>query len=184
MTDAEKNNMPLCRLGNAIAVASACCADQMKKFIQDDTEKVHRQSLVYFEFTYFFMHLTNRVAFRVLGNERRIKLQDELWPAAVHATIESLCGNWPPDMKEKIKHEFVEKLNDAEVEYSKCQLRSSDNPLSSDSNGLFPKLGRNVAELAGRSGDGDMIQQIVFFARTSFASMNLDTLVEEAGNSL
>ena len=177
MREAERQTAPLRELGKALQVASAQCANEMKRWITDDAEKIQRESLVYFEFVYFFMHITNRVAFRILGHERRTKLQEELGPAMVHAVVESLCGHWPGEMKERIKHEFFEKMNDAEVEYSACPLQSSDNPLGS--NALFPLLARHVADLAGSPDNPEVILDALYVARTALAATDLDRLVGE-----
>jgi hypothetical protein len=178
--EAEKKVAPLQELGRAIVVASARCAEQMQKFIKDDTEIVYRKLYVHFEFIYFFMHLTNRTAFRVLGHERRVRLQQDLGPAMANGTIETYFAHWPEEMKHKMQLEFLQKLNDTEIEYSTCrEFYSSESPLSS--NTLCTKLGRNVADLAGSLDNPAARLMAMEVAMKAYEGMGLDKLIEEAG---
>ena len=129
------------------------------------------------------MHMANRIAFGKLGNERRIKLQDELAPLIIDPTIKSLFGHWPQKSKERIKSDFCEKLNDTEIEYSDCkELLSKDNPFSDKA--LFSKLAKNVAELSGHPNNPEMLIQIITLSVNAWKNMKLEELVDAIGKEL
>jgi len=101
----KKDKFAIGELSNVIFKNSLDCAEALKNYLNDSTEKERQEKWIYvlFEFIYFFMHMTNRIAFGKLGNERRIKLQNELAPLIIDPTIKSLFGHWPKKLKEGIK---------------------------------------------------------------------------------
>jgi hypothetical protein len=182
----KKDKSAIVELSNVIFKSSLDCAEALKNYLNDFTEKERQERWIYilFEFIYFFMHMTNRIAFGKLGNEGRIKLQDELAPLIIGPTIESLFGHWPRKLKQGIKNDFYEKLNDAEIEYSGCnELLSKDHPFTSDK-ALFSKLARNVAELSGHSNNPAMLLQIITVSVDAWKNMKLEELVVAVGKEL
>jgi hypothetical protein len=69
----------------------------------------------------FFLHLTNRSAFAQLGHEKRNKLQEELAPLVIDATIRTFFGHWPQNSKDGIKRDFYNRMNNTEMEYGSCK---------------------------------------------------------------
>lgn len=182
----KKDKSAIGELSNVIFKTSLDCAEKLKNYLNDSPEKERQEKWIYvlFEFIYFFMHMTNRIAFGKLGNEGRIKLQGELGPLVIEPTIKSLFGHWPNKFKEGIKNEFYEKLNDAEMEYSGCnELLSKDHPFTSDK-ALFPKLARNVAELSGHPNNPEMLIQIITLSVDAWKNMRLEELVVAVGKQL
>jgi len=181
----KKDKSAIGELSNVIFKTSIECAEALKNYLNFSTEKEKQEKWVYvlFEFIYFFMHMTNRLSFSKLGNEQRIKLQGELAPVVIDPTIKSLFDHWPKNLKEGIKNEFYEKLNDAEIEYSDCkELLSKDNPFSD--NALFSKLAKNVAELSGHSNNPEMLIQIITLSVDAWKNMRLEELVDAVGKEL
>ena len=128
------------------------------------------------------MHLTSRSAFSILGDEGRTKLAKELSPLIVFSIIEGFFGHWPQNFKDGIRHDFYEKLNNAELEYGSCkEFLSKDNPFTGDA--LLNKLALNVAELAGRPMDQEVIVKVISVASESFAEMKLNQMMNDIKES-
>lgn len=122
----KKNESALLNLSSKIFENSLVCAESLKPDLEEkfgkDSKEFHSKYIpVLFEFMYFFLHLTNRSAFGQLGQEKRSKLQDKLAPLAVDATIQTLFGHWPTNLKDGIKKDFYQNLNNSEMEYGNCK---------------------------------------------------------------
>lgn len=132
-------------------------AEKLKERIRenDEADKKERWLLVVFEWLYFFMHLANRIAYKELGDGGRVELQEILVTLTVRPAIEGLMGHWPEHLKAGMVREFIEKMNDAELEYAKCKTWIEEGrPFSETS--LFGKLTLNVARLMGPPWDDDV----------------------------
>jgi len=114
----EERTCPLANIGMAIIKAADYCFKEMKPFIDADDEKRRQELEIYlfYEFIYFFMHMTMRSAFGRLSEPQIKKLQGYLGPIIVGTAINSFFLHWPEDLKEKLRSEFYEKLNDAELD--------------------------------------------------------------------
>ena len=181
----KKDKSAIGELSTAIFKSSLGCAEALKNYLNDSTEKERQEKWVYvlFEFIYFFMHMTNRIAFGKLGDERRIKLQGQLAPLIIDSTIKSLFGHWPQKLKQGIKNEFYEKLNDAEIEYSGCkEFLPKDNPFSDKA--LFSKLAKNVAELFGHTNNPEMLIQIITQSVDAWKEISLEEFMDDVGKEL
>jgi hypothetical protein len=134
-------------LARQIVEASLKDAEALKAFI-DPTDEKDAFVCLYMtvcEFLYFFLHLTNRFAYAELGHEARCKVQEELYPLIIRPVIESILGDWPADRKKRLQGEFIQSLNNSELEYGECKkLVNSDNPYAGDA--LFSKFADRVCE--------------------------------------
>ena len=182
----EPDIPPIADLANRIVKASLNGAETLKPSLvaADEEDRTRRWFTVICEFLYFFMHLTNRFAYAELGHEQRCKIQKELYPLIVRPTIESIFGHWPPKLKDGLENDFVEKLNDAEVEYGECkQLLDSEHPLSCHA--LFPKFASNICELLGlEKSDVTYLQtfmEVTTLALHSFTELNPPEAVRGLG---
>jgi hypothetical protein len=134
------------------------------------------------EFVYFFMHLTSRSAFSILGDEGRTKLAKELSPLIVFSIIEGFFGHWPQNFKDGIRHDFYEKANNAELEYGACkEFLSTDKPFTGD--GLLNKLALNVAELVGRPMDQEVILKVISVTSECFIELKLNQMMRDLKDS-
>ena len=88
---------PIFGISQGIAKATGYCSEEVSPLMNFPTKEKNGESRIYvvFEFVYFFMHLTRRSAFSVLGDEGKIKLAKELSPLIVPPIIEGLFGHWP-----------------------------------------------------------------------------------------
>ena len=121
--DAEKRTQPISFLGNAIFESAVVCAEAIRPQIDFPSERERERQWVFIlhEFVYFFMHMTNRAAYRVLGQNSRTRLQEELGASIPVAVTEAVCGHWPAELKSKLVAEFFQNLNNAELEYAECK---------------------------------------------------------------
>lgn len=122
----KKKESTLSNLSEKIFENSLLCAESLKPDLEEkygkDSKEFHSKYIpVLFEFMYFFLHLTNRSAFGQLGQEERSKLQDELAPLEIDTTIETLFGHWPKNLRDGIRRDFYQNLNNAEMEYGSCK---------------------------------------------------------------
>lgn len=181
---------PAGNLARRIVQSSLTDAEALKSSIRATDEKDHTQRwfAVVCEFLYFFMHLTNRFAYRELGHEKRCKVQDQLYPLIVRPTIESMFGHWPQNLKDGMERDFMEKLGDSEIEYADCkQLLDRDNPLAE--NALFSKFARNVCDLLGvekteTTAYAGTFMKVLELATHSFKQLDLTETVREVGKGL
>lgn len=176
---------PLGNLAIAIIKASHDCSEQIKSMlnVSDEKERKEAEVLVFYEFVYFFMHMTMRSAFAQMSEQQIAELQEYLGPLISSTAVDSFFAHWPEDMKEKIRDEFYQKLNDAELEYSRCKdLLSGRNPFTGDS--IFSKLARNIAGLSGNSMNPAFLTLVISTGVDVYKGLHLDTLVKNTGNVL
>jgi hypothetical protein len=120
-----KKDKPIKELSSFIFNSSLACVELLKNDIaerySDDSEYQSRYLLVILETTCFLLHFVNRRAWEILGEEKRSKLQDSLYPLVIEPTINTLCRNTLDDVKIKAINELIENVNNAEIEYSECK---------------------------------------------------------------
>lgn len=181
----ERTTTPLGVLGMAMVNAAWTCAQAVKPMIKivGEEEKQLAEIYVFYEFVYFFMHLTMRSAFSQLTESQIGRLQAYLGPLISSTAVDSFFPHWPEALKEKIMADFYSKLNAAEIEYSECkELLSKEHPLTGNS--LFLRLARNIAALSGDPTNPETLVSVIGFAVDAHKTMNLDSLVWEAGKVL
>jgi hypothetical protein len=173
-------------IGMAIIQASVNCRDAVKQLIKVPTEKERqkREIFIFYEFIYFYMHLTLRQAFGNLTKERLQKLQGFLGPMISSVAIDSYFAHWPEDLKQKMTGEFYEKLNDAETEYAECAqfdtLVAGEERIKEIFQALFFKLSLNVANLAGNEeADLTLLIPVTEVAFNEWSKMHLGKLISE-----
>jgi len=151
----KKDESALKKLSKKIFENSLLCAESLKPDLEEKYGKDSKEfNSTYFpvlsEFMCFFLHITNRSAFGQLGQEKRDKLQNELSPLVVDATIEALFGHWPKNLRDGIKEEFYSNINNAEIDYSSCKallLKPEDDTPSHEKIELGKKSKSMVGQL-------------------------------------
>lgn len=176
---------PVRKICLSIVQAAENCKQILKTDLnfEDKKEKDLAEMLVFYEYLYFFMHLTLRLAFNKFTKTQMEKLQEYMGPVIVGTAIDSYIKHWPEDLKEKMKNEFYDKLNQAELEYSECKvILDKDNPFSDKA--LFTKLAKNLTEVTGYNNNPAKIVEIISTSIGEYAKMDLNKLVDEAVNTL
>ena len=176
----EREYKPLGDIGLAIIKAAYNCFTAIKPLINapNDREREQLEVYVFYEFIYFFMHMTNRSAFSKINGQQIQKLQEVIGPVIAETAINTFFNHWPNEYKSRITSEFYEKVNITELEYSKSkELFSKEKPFTGDS--LFSILARNVAELTGNSPLDSAIMVPIFEVSTKeFTEMKLAELIQ------
>jgi len=177
---ADEFTKPLGAIGLAIVQAAKTCSEKTKPSLNfAGKEKQEAEIYIFYEFVYFFMHLTMRSAFSHLPEPQIRRLQSYLGPLICSTAVDSFFGHWPENLKEGLRSDFYTKLNDAEIEYSACKELLSEKPFTG--NALFEKLAQNVADLSGEEMNPATIILVIASAVDAYKSMNLDSLMSEAG---
>ena len=174
---------PVSDISLAIVRAATNCRAETKPFVRASSGQtvIVREILVFYEFLYFFMHMSLRQAFATPGTDIEA-LQAILGPLICSTAIDSYCGHWPAHLKQKMSGEFYDKLNQAEVEYSGAtQCDAAD--VGEDVNlarlrALFMTLASNVASLAVDDGkDMTVIEPVMEIAIRQWGEMRLNGLM-------
>ena len=176
-------------LAEKITIASLTCAESLKPYIRAPDGKARTVCWwsVTCEFLYLFMHMANRYAFKHLGHARGCKFQNEIYPLIVSPVIEAIFGHWPPHRKDGIRREFLENLNNSEVEYSTCTYFESGDPSSQTD--VFPKFASNVCGLLGveksdTAGYTTTFIKIAELFRAASEEVKLDEAIVAVGKEL
>ena len=174
---------PVGDVGVAIIKAAHTCTQALKSKLNfsDAKEKQQTEAYVFFEFIYFFMHLTMRSAFSLLTEQQITGLQGYLGPLISSTAVDSYFAHWPENQKEKILSDFYSKLNDAESEYSTSKEIVSGKFLD---NSLFSKMARKLEGLSGNNLNPMTNVFIQSSAADAYKAMDLNTLVSKAGKVL
>lgn len=146
--DAEHHCAPMSKVALAIVQASTNSRDNAKQWIQAPTERerIEKEVYVFFEFIYFYMHVTVREAVTALSTEQKQLLLEYLEFLIPPAAVDSCFDHWPADLKEKMVKDFIEKLADAEAEYTELIVQSKPDEGFINT---FILLARHIADLCG-----------------------------------
>jgi hypothetical protein len=178
--EAEKRAQPIVFLGNAIFESALVCAEAIRPQIDFPSEREREREWVFIlhEFVYFFMHMTNRAAYR---DDRRTRLQQELGASIPTAVTEAVCGHWPAELKSKLVGEFFQNLNNAELEYAECKQIFSES-LAEDA--ILTRLAFNVSEHTGRGRDIAAVTIVITTTLEVYTAIRLDDLVTNTRSAL
>jgi hypothetical protein len=184
--DVERRTGPLAQLSLAIVKAADACSKALKSSVaeQDQPKKQEREIYLFYEFIYFFMHLTMRSAFAHLSEPQIMKLQKFLAPVIAGAAIDSFFLDCPVDLKRKMRSEFYQNLNNAELEYatSKELIPKSFRPITGNS--LIEKLARNVTQIVADNTDIAIMMAVIEVSMSVRRDTKLDQLVSAASSAL
>ncbi|MGD0630935.1 MAG: hypothetical protein ABR987_16530 [Terracidiphilus sp.] len=175
--ETEREYEAIRKVGAAIIQASVNNRDEAKKWIEAPTEakRLERESFVFFEFIYFYTHVTMRHAVTMLTASQKQKILEYLENLIPSVAIDSYFAHWPSNLKEKMKNEFVEKQCDAEVEYTELvrTSNSSDGLLKS-----FFLLACHISDLCGCEAKAPEARKtFVDLAIEEWTKMDIDSLM-------
>jgi hypothetical protein len=165
----------------AIIRAANQCKERMKPFLpktKTETDIIECEMHVFYEFLYFFMHMTNRSAHSEGFTGKQIeKLQESAYPDVITIAIDSFMFHWPEDLKATFRNEFYNHVNSAEMEYSTSKelLSKKNKPLTGDS--LLAKLSRNVAAKMDKPYNPEVLFQATTIAFEELMKSNIRELV-------
>jgi hypothetical protein len=182
----QEQHKPFSAVSLAVVNAAKSCHNATTGLIRASTEKdrTEREIFIFYEFLYFFMHMTMRQGFAGLSKARLEELQHYLGPLISSVAIDAYFAHWPEELKKKMLDEFYDKLNDAEVEYAECtrfdtSLEGAER-WAAKFGVLFTRVAANVASLAVDDEKDSAV--ITFVSEKTFAEwkeMNLDVLIAD-----
>lgn len=179
----DKEFGPVGRLGSEIIAASTHCRDYVKPLLTslDEKERTQSEIFIFYEFLYFFLHLTNRHAHIILSAAEIGKLHEYLGPLISSVAIDAYFAHWPADLKERMLGEFYEKLNTAELEYTEAAKRGGSNEEGLFQ--LFNTLANNVSMLASDdNGDKEISQAASNVAIEECGRRDFQRMVQDVRN--
>jgi hypothetical protein len=169
---------------NDLCLSIIWAADRCAKAVQSCSKidpKAHggrpelQQVYIFYEFIYFFLHITNRQAHRKLGPTLVATLQKEITPVIVPTAVDTFFAHWPETYKSGIEGTFYEKLNDAEMEYANCRgLISDASPIAESV--LCGRLARNILSLSGYDTIAEKLSEDAMTLANSVQAIVLDSL--------
>lgn len=175
----EAEYKPLGDIADLIINASDNCRGAIKPLIKgsDDQAKLSSEMYIFFEFIYFFMHVTLRVAKSKLNDQQLEKLMEYLVLLIPKTAIITFIGHWPEDYKSKATSEFIDNLNKAELEYSEAKEFYSENgPF--DRTSLFPMLTHNICDLLKESPPSNVYLTVIECSFKEFQKMNIEEKID------
>lgn len=180
--DAERHCAPMNQVALAIVQASTNSRDNAKQWIQAPTEekRMEKEVYIFFEFIYFYMHITVREAVTALNTEQKQTLLDYLESLIPPSAIDSYFDHWPTNLKEKMVGEFTQKLCDAEAEYTELILQSKPDEGFINT---FVLLARHIADLCGIDSP-EVGRALVRSTIDEWEKMGMGTLMAGVRNTL
>ena len=185
-SEVRQEYKPFGAVSLALIQASTNARDQVKPIIKASNEKdrVEREIYVFYEFIYFFMHMTMRQAFAALSAARLEELQTYLGPLISSVAIDSYFAHWPEDRKQRMIGQFYDKLNETELEYTECTQFETDlegeERTKAKLKALFMRVASNVAALAAENEkDITVVAPLVTTVFSEWKNMKLDALVAD-----
>ena len=178
----QRPHPAVANLALAILRTSYNCGQQLKEIIDEKFGKGSAEAevswlAVQYEFLFFFAHLSLRYLFSKSTEDKVSGLQNLLGPFLADATTDTWFENWPAQFKSKIRSNFYEDMNLAEIKYSKYRklYPEKDEDLEGT---LFWELGKNIAPLTGWEHNPEVVFQSVEISMKEFNDMKLNQLID------
>jgi hypothetical protein len=174
----ELETKPLNELATAIVTGATNSRDAVKPLVEaeSDEDRLECEMYAFYEFVYFYLHMTMRRCFTELSSAEIRSVQEYIGPLMANVAVDAYFAHWPSDMKEKMWNEFYENVNHAELEYGRRQKIAS----------LFLQAAWNVADVLKKGGsnrDPELISSVSRTMMDEVKRMNLDELVGKIRDS-
>lgn len=180
-----RKRTPLNKIGMAVIHGANTCYQSIKPMIiaGDEERTTYAEFSVLSEFVFFFLHMVNRAAHPLFTAAQFEKLHAYCGEMVIPVVIDSFMGHWPEEMKAKIRGEFFENLNKAEIEYSKATaLFSKDQPFLGDS--LLSMLARAIAKRCGQPTNPEVMMSVMDSAMNAITDAKFEELISDAARVL
>jgi hypothetical protein len=180
-SEVAANYGPLGKLGEAVVRAADTTRRELASALGSTVMGTPSEQdiLVMYEFFYFFAHLAIRTAFQSGFTEAQIaRLQGYLGPLLSSTAVGAFFDHWPQELKEKIRSEFYERLNEAEADYAQCRgLVPQEEQF--DKTSLFGRLASNIADLCAKPGDYAIMTVVLVEGTKAYKVMQLRNLIAD-----
>jgi hypothetical protein len=183
--DVDKTYKPCKKIAEEIIRSSQNCLLKTKEYIncENEKERILTEMTIFHEYIYFFMHMTLRTAFDKMKPQQIEKLQEYIGPIITGTAIDSYVGHWPEDIKNKFTNNFIDGLNDAEMEYAAAKrLATKGSPFDPET--IIFILGKRIADDANSSSNPVTISMAGFMAMDELIRVKFHELIDEAAKTL
>lgn len=160
-------------------MVSQRCRDDLEPWVETSNQSDrHRVRLfAFYEFVYFFTHITMRLALNVMTDTEKAKLGKHLLRYVASVSVDGAFERMPEDLRRRMIREFCSNIQKAEHEYASCApvnvYAATDEGATKAWGALFTTLGENVARAIGRQDDGQLRSEVATLAARHFATTNL-----------
>lgn len=124
------------------------CQSIAKAMLEDGSIKDEQYLQVLMEHLYLFIHIGDRIAYSIMGDEHRNVLLPRIAELSITTVIEATCGTWPDDTKAKIRRECMENLFGAMEEFSQYKRVMGDSE-TTEEDSLLWEFCKNIARIRG-----------------------------------
>lgn len=133
------------------------------------------------EYQFLFLHITDRIAFDSLGNEKRSQFMDSLIDKISQHTIDK-AYNQPSSSKstrlEEIVTSYYDRLNQRNIQYAKYRNLFPDSK-ESPAGTLFWEFGKIISSLVSESENIFFVESSNKFAYEALKVLNLKEVIEQ-----
>jgi hypothetical protein len=135
---------------------------------------------VYFEFLFFFLHLTDRMALSAFGDSRRVKFLNIVTPIVLTLSID-YWFDVPVEKKKEMRAGLSDEFKGNATRYygAATEWAFEENPIGGDT--VVSRLGQSVAEMIGSENDPGIMFQAAIAVMKELGSSNLHALVKATG---
>ena len=173
--DTQRVFRPLGAISVAIVQASTNCRDAVSILLipEDVTDRQEKEVFLFFEFIYFFMHATLRTAFGRITHSKLKVIQCFLLSMIPATAIDSCFADLPDKLRSDLNEEFVEKLDEAELEYGSC---TGDGEVSR----MFALLAGRLTHILGHTAiEKRTLELVIETVIPELQGMQLETHISE-----
>jgi hypothetical protein len=173
---------PCKKILEEIVKASYDCANLLKEnlAIEDDQEKQLSHSKTFYEFLYFYTHITLRWSSSIMEEGQFRKMHAFIGPVIVDTATDTFFAHWPADKKAEIKAGIYEDLNETNIKYSSATELGGQLQEGS----IIDIFVKRVADVNGRPMDKAIMSRVYCMAITTLDEMKLNDLVADAAKVL
>jgi len=169
-------------LSSRIFMCAVICAEQVKKSYEKDREEKSEIDAwkfweIILKFQFLFLHITDRMAFGILGHEKRANFMDILGEITVESTVESAFPSQDPQKKEQVKKSMFDDLNVSNVDYSKYKKMFAEKN-ESHKDTLFWEFGKRLSETVDNTMDIVYIMLAISLAVGSLKKLKIADVLE------
>lgn len=169
-------------LSDRILEASAGNAETVKKFYEEHNDgelEIDAWKLweVIFEFEFLFLHVTDRMSFDILGQDRKSVFMDRLIELTVNSTIDTAFPRLGLDERGNLKSSMLRDYNASQYEYGQYRKMFPDKNESSKDT-VFWEFGKKVAERIGQPMDISYIMLSMELVVASLKALDLNNILQ------
>lgn len=169
-------------LSGSILESAVMNADAVRKFCKEENHQelnIDAWKLweIIFEFQFLFLHITDRLSFDILDQDKRSIFMDTLLEITVDSTIESAFKSLDLNGKNKLKSSMINDYNTSQVEYEKHKKmfpKKNESPKDT----VFWEFRKKLAERVGHPMNISYIMLGTELAAASLKGLDINNILQ------